>query len=80
MKIVPNDNKRDFSNRYDGGEGFVLESHGITEIEGLEELTKLKKLRLFGNEIKKIKGLENLKNLEPLIFGDTYHYNRGNDI
>ncbi|KKN28247.1 hypothetical protein LCGC14_0856280 [marine sediment metagenome] len=38
----------------------------ISQIEGLEKLTDLKKLDLFGNEINEIKGLEKLINLEYL--------------
>lgn len=41
-------------------------SGNITEIEGLEGLSKLRELRIDINEIREIKGLESLKNLEVL--------------
>ncbi|MBA7584206.1 hypothetical protein ES708_26159 [subsurface metagenome] len=52
--------------------GFVLKItfiglKDISQIEGLEKLTDLKRLDLFGNEIAEIKGLEKLINLEYLI-------------
>lgn len=52
-------------------EGFVLKINfigltDISKIEGLENLTELQSLDLFGNEIFEIKGLEKLINLEYL--------------
>ena len=39
----------------------------ITEIQGLDNLKKLKILELSDNEISEIKGLENLENLKELV-------------
>ncbi len=43
-----------------------LSGRNIEEIEGLEKLTKLKELNLSINKIKKLKGLENTKELKDL--------------
>ena len=52
-------------------ENGVLDIHNkgitdITEITGLENLTNLKILNLWGNQIEEIKGLENLTNLQEI--------------
>lgn len=43
----------------------------ITEIKGLNSLTKLKKLFLSSNKISKIENLDNLQSLELLELGDN---------
>ncbi len=48
----------------------------ISDIIGLEELTKLKELDLSQNQISEIKGLDNLNNLRVLLLG----YNKVSEI
>lgn len=43
----------------------------VEEIEGLEDLTHLRKIELDGNSIKQIRGLENFTNLESLILSEN---------
>ncbi len=43
----------------------------IAEIEGLENLTNIKTLRLGDNQIKEIKGLENLEQLQMILLRDN---------
>lgn len=43
----------------------------VSEIEGLENCTKMTHLYLVGNKIREIKGLDNLVNLELLELGDN---------
>ena len=44
----------------------------ISEIIGLDKLTNLKVLNLYGNDITELKGLENLENLIRLSIGRNY--------
>ena len=43
-----------------------LEYNKLTDVKGLEKLTKLEKLSLYANQLTDVKGLENLTQLEKL--------------
>lgn len=91
--IVNLEQKYDFSNanyirevNYIVKDGYVEELRiwglylkKVSDINGIEKLTKLKVLDLSGNCLEEIDGLENNEKLTLLKFG-CLHYNLGNDI
>ena len=48
-----------------------LRSNKLTDVTGLEKLTKLRALRLFNNQLTEVKGLEKLTKLEELVLADN---------
>ena len=66
--------------RFSNLEILDLSSNHIKRLRRLENLTKLKYLYIEDNHIKEIRGLGSLKNLRVLRFGESFHYNSGNEI
>ena len=50
---------------------FSFNQHQLTDVQGLEKLTKLKRLVLEVNQLTNVKGLENLTQLKELYLRDN---------